>query len=130
MTALLRYSAVGAFGFVVDASVLSVLVLVLDQGLYLSRFVSFTLAATATWLVNRAVVFQPANRTAQEYMGYLLVQIAGAGVNLGIYVILLHYSPALGAWPVVPLAVGAGVALLFNFFLLKRFVFGAVRTRR
>ncbi len=128
MTALLRYSAVGAFGFVVDATVLTVLVLVLDQGLYLSRFVSFTLAATATWLINRVAVFQPADRTAHEYAGYVLVQLAGAGLNLGVYVVLLQYFPALAAWPVIPLAAGAAVALAFNFVLLKRFVFGGVRT--
>ena len=119
----LRYALVGGVGFVVDASVLTILVNGLEQGHYVSRAVSFSLAVTITWWINRQWVFQAGAPTQREYSGYFVVQLVGALINLGIYVLAIELFPALARTPVVPLAIGAAVALLANFLLVRRYVF-------
>jgi putative flippase GtrA len=119
----LRYALVGGIGFIVDASVLTLLISGLDFGLYVSRAVSFAVAVTVTWWINRHWVFQAVASTTREYSGYFTVQLAGAVVNLGIYVLAIELIPAFAEAPVVPLAIGASAALLANFFLVRRYVF-------
>jgi len=124
----LRYALVGGIGFIVDASVLTLLVNGLGYGHYVSRAVSFPLAVTITWWINRQWVFQAAAPMAQEYSGYFVVQLIGAVINLGIYVLTIELIPAFAETPVVPLAIGAAAALLANFLLVRRYVFGRATT--
>jgi putative flippase GtrA/SAM-dependent methyltransferase len=118
-----RFALVGGLGFVVDATVLTLLVNAMGYGHYLSRAVSFTLAVTVTWWINRSWVFRAGTPTGREYSGYFLVQMVGAVTNLGIYVLVIELVPRLAAIPVVPLAIGAIIAMIFNFLLMRRFVF-------
>lgn len=124
----IRFAMVGGMGFVIDASVLTLLVNGLGYGHYVSRAVSFSLAVTATWLVNRRWVFEAGAPSGREYSGYFIVQLIGAAINLGIYVLVIELVPTLAALPVIPLACGALIALVANFLLARRFVFtGTVR---
>ncbi len=58
-----------------------------------------------------------------EYARYVGVQTTGALINLGVYALCVAADPALGAYPVVPLAAGSAVALLYNFAASRHFVF-------
>ncbi len=120
---LVRFALVGGVGFLVDATVLTLLVNGMGYGHYASRAVSFTLAVTVTWLLNRRWVFGAGPPTRREYSGYFVVQLSGAVINLGVYVLLIELVPRLAAIPVLPLAAGAVVALLSNFLLVQRFVY-------
>lgn len=120
---LVRFAFVGGVGFLVDATILTLLVNGMGYGHYASRVVSFTLAVTVTWLLNRRWVFQAGSPTRREYSGYFVVQLSGAVINLGVYVLLIELVPQLAAIPVLPLAAGAAVALLSNFLLAQRFVY-------
>ncbi len=122
----LRFALVGGVGFAIDASVLTLLVNGLGYDHYVSRAVSFALAVTATWLINRRWVFAAGMPTGREYSGYFAVQLLGAFINLGIYVLIIELLPPLAAIPVIPLACGAAVALIANFYLVRRFVFRRV----
>ena len=51
------FFVVGTIGFIVDAGVLAVLVHGYGQGNYSSRMVSFAVAVTVTWLLNRTFSF-------------------------------------------------------------------------
>ncbi len=124
---LSRFALVGALGFVVDASVLTLLVNGLDQGHFVSRAVSFSLAVTATWLANRRWTFEPTEHRGKEYAGYITTQLIGAVINLGIYVLLIQLFPHLAKVPVVPLAGGALVALIFNFATARWLVYSNLR---
>ncbi len=126
-TGLTRFAIVGGLGFLVDASVLTLLVNGLDQNHFSARAVSFTLAVTATWFFNRRWTFEPTRHRSKEYAGYITTQIIGAVINLSIYVLLIRLFPNLAKIPVIPLAAGALVALIFNFLSARRFVFDAVR---
>jgi putative flippase GtrA/SAM-dependent methyltransferase len=124
---LARFAAVGSIGFLIDASILTLLVNGVSFGHYSARAISFPLAVTATWYGNRRWVFEPTVRMSAEYARYFSVQIAGAVLNLGIYVVVIELVPSLAVWPVVPLAVGAAAGLCFNFVMSRAFVFRASR---
>lgn len=116
---------VGAIGFIVDASILTVLMTGFSFDHYSARAISFTTAVTVTWYLNRRWVF---NRRAvpmsgREYSAYVLVQIIGAVINLVIFVVVIELVPDLARIPVIPLAIGAVAGLLFNFTASSFFVF-------
>ena len=104
---------------------LTFLAVVLGINVYLARLVSFSLAVLATWRLNRTFAFsgmRSADRT-REYGRYFFVQSLGALVNLGVFATLVTLFQGLRAWPVLPLAAGAAIALLFNFLVSRAFVF-------
>ena len=119
----------GSIGFCVDAGILTFLVNLLGYGHYAGRAASFTVAVTVTWLMNRNWVFLRNSRLGprKEYVRYLAVQIIGALINLTIYILAIESFPQLAAIPVIPLTIGATVALLFNFTASSRFIFEGPR---
>ncbi len=74
-------------GFIIDAGVVTVLVRWFAWGAWQGRFVSFPLAVTATWWLNRRYAFRGTGRADRrvEYAAYWAIQLAGAVVNFGIY---------------------------------------------
>lgn len=116
-------------GFVVDAGVLTALVRELAWNPWHGRFVSFPLAVTSTWLLNRRFAFRGAARGDQrvEYAAYWAIQLAGAAVNFGIFGLCLYFAPALAAWPFVPVAAGGLAAMLFNFTVARSTVYRVAR---
>ncbi|NBC48970.1 MAG: GtrA family protein [Gammaproteobacteria bacterium] len=120
-----RFAVVGALGFGVDALVLTGLVRAGGYGLYEARLLSFAVAVTVTWVLNRRFTFrQRASRDrSSEYGRYFIVQGTGALINLGVYAAVLMAWPVLAAWPVLPLAVGSGAAMVFNFVGSRYFAY-------
>ncbi len=122
---LFSFTLVGGIGFLADASVLTLLVNGLNWGPYRARLCSFAVAVTLTWYLNRHWTFasQTRNNKKIEYARYLTVQSLGALLNLGIYSICLETFPVMVAYPVLALAIGSGIALFFNFYASRYFVF-------
>ncbi|HEY0847586.1 MAG TPA: GtrA family protein [Noviherbaspirillum sp.] len=124
---LLAFGLVGAIGFAVDGGILTLLSQRFGVNIYLSRLFSFTTATLTTWILNRTLVFKvqqlDAEKKRREYGRYLLVQIGGALLNLGIFSAMINAAPALESLPVVPLAVGAVFGMLFNYSGSRYWVF-------
>jgi len=120
-----RFTGIGGIGFVIDASILTLLVNAGGMGAIKARAVSFSFAATATWYLNRKWTFRVADgaRKGSEYARYLAVQTVGAGINLAVYLFVLYMYPKLASIPVIPLAIGAAFALVFNFVASRYWVF-------
>ena len=80
---------------------------------------------TATWLLNRSYVFadRRTHNRRSEYTRYLTVQGIGMAINFLIYSLCIISSPLMDQWPVLALAVGSAVALIFNFAGARIFVF-------
>lgn len=97
----------------------------LGFGHYGARAISFSTAVTVTWYVNRRWVFErmTVRMSGREYASYLLVQIIGAAINLSVFIAAIEFVPSLAKLPVIPLALGAAVALVFNFSASSKFVF-------
>lgn len=124
-TRLVSFALVGAIGFVVDASVLIVMINGFGWGPYAARFVSFGTAVTMTWYLNRRWTFssQAGHKKRSEYVRYVAFQSMGALLNLAIYSLCLETIALVAAYPVLGVAAGSAVALFFNFYASKRFVY-------
>jgi putative flippase GtrA len=122
---LLRFACVGTVGFLIDASVLTLLSTQWGINLYASRVVSFAAASLATWLLNRRFTFSAVQGQSKkaEYVRYMTVQSVGSLANLGVFVIFVSAFSWLARVPMIPLAVGSAVGLLVNFVGSKKWVF-------
>lgn len=127
-----NFAAVGAIGFVIDAGLLSALTHLAGWSPWAARVPSFAAAVLATWLLNRRLTFTGLGlqRRSLEALGYGAIQACGAGVNLLVFGVCLAAFPRLAALPVIPFAVGAGVAMVFNYVALKRLLYARERVAR
>ena len=95
------------------------------SGDYTARIVSFAVAVTVTWYLNRQFAFSTRKTIDRrsEYSRYLTVQGIGMAINFIVYSLCIASSETMDRWPVLALAVGSGVALIFNFVGSRKFVF-------
>ena len=120
-----RFALIGGAGFVVDGGILTLLNSLAGMGLAASRFWSFGAAVTLTWLLNRRYTFAERRSTARvaEWTRYALVNAVGALLNLGIFLVLVYRSAFFARFPLIPLAIAASVALVFNFTASRQVAF-------
>ncbi len=124
----IRFGIVGAGGYVVDASVLFLMLHGFGRDPYSGRLISYLAAATFTWAGNRYLTF--ADQRAHEIRGivrewatFLAANAIGGLVNLGLYATLVRYAPPPANNPFVAQFFGVLAGLVFNFTLSKRLVF-------
>lgn len=122
---ILRFALVGAVGFAVDGSILVTLFQLLDWEILSSRLISFSAAATVTWLLNRLFTFshRKSSRRLFEWSRYVAVNTLGAVINLGIFLWLMQYLPETGIYPLFGLGVAASISLLANYLGSKYIAF-------
>jgi putative flippase GtrA len=123
----LRFCAVGAVGFVVDAGLLQLLVVLTGLDPYSSRIVSFLVAASVTWQLNRRYTFTVAEdaRLHREWLRYVSINAVGGGVNYLVYAWCVHNVDLVRDYLVIGVAAGSAVGLLVNFTASKHLVFAA-----
>ena len=121
---MLRFGIVGASGVIVDSAVL-LAILAMGGSLYSGRIISYLVAASTNWALNRVWTFQGRNAGAAhvQWMRFILVNLIGFAVNYGTYVALLKCVPLVTAFPVLGVAAGALTGMLGNFLLSRRFVY-------
>jgi putative flippase GtrA len=123
---ILRFGIVGGLGFLVDAGLLEVMLL-LGLGYYGGRAVSFLAAATATWILNRSFTFRRETRSgmpaAGEWLTYLVLMVVGGVVNYGIYALAVELSEPVRRYPVLGVALGSIAGMAINFWTAKTMVF-------
>lgn len=121
--AFVRFALVGMVGFVADSGMLS-LGLVLGLGHYVGRLISFLLAVTLTWTLNRRFTFGVGLRPSWgEWLRYVFSNSAGGLTNLAVYTLLVTTSHVVYARPVLGVALGSIAGLLINFRLSQKLVF-------
>lgn len=121
----LRFLIVGSCGFIVDAGILSLCVHLFDSSPYWSRIPSFAVAVTLTWYLNYKWAFGDRSDTRKlvSFSRYLLVQGAGISINLAVYIVSLYVSEIFFEHPEFAVALASVIALFFNYFGLKKWVF-------
>ena len=125
----LRFGIVGAAGFVVDETVLKLMLFALNP--YAARAVSIFCAMTFTWWGNRTLTFAEhaakgsGSAILREWFKFILANALGAIVNYSTYTLLVALAPAPLNNPMLATAIGVAIGLVFNFTLSKRFVFKA-----
>ncbi|MEQ1579198.1 MAG: GtrA family protein [Steroidobacteraceae bacterium] len=116
----------GAVGFLVDATVLHVLVRYVGAGLYIGRAGSFLSASYVTWLINRHFTFRAADSGQSmlaEWWRYLSSSLVGGCVNYGVYALLASRFGIVREHLYIGVACGSLAGMLLNFCLYSAFVF-------
>ncbi len=124
-TRLSRFTLVGFVGFFTDGGILLLLHDVYGINPYASRCVSFPVAMTVTWLMNRLLTFadRKDSQAASELGRYAAVQVVGALVNVLVFFALVRYFSFMSDIVLLPFAIASGIALVFNFLGSHFFVF-------
>ena len=114
---LWRFSAVGAAGFVVDGGLLTLLTRGFGWSVTGARLLSFSVAVTVTWLLNRRLTFRhrASTRRLAEWRRYIAVNGVGGAINLGVFTALIWTVPWLHSNPLAAFAIASAAALAFNF---------------
>jgi len=120
----LNYSAVGGVGFLVDASTVHLLVYLAMMDPYISRVLSYLLAATVTWYLNRKYTFfSTSKNNKREWLYYLAGNSLGGGINYLCYAIIVYYYKDLSYVLLVAVSTGSTIGLAVNYAINKYFVF-------
>ncbi|MDA8253411.1 MAG: GtrA family protein [Rhodospirillales bacterium] len=119
----LRFGTVGTFGFVVDTAVVYATRGVL--GLYGAGLLSFLVAASANWALNRVWTFRGMSSGAlhRQWAMFLAANSIGFVLNRGAYFTLVTISALCTANPVIAVAAGSLTGMFANFTLSRRLVF-------
>lgn len=120
-----RFAIIGGIGFIVDGGILTLLNSFYGFNILQSRVCSFAVAVTVTWFLNRQRTFadRKDKRVAREWGRYAVVNSAGALLNMGIFLGLVHHFSIFRDFPLLPLGIASSIALFFNFFTSKHFAF-------
>ncbi len=121
---LVGFGFVGAAGFVVDLSALTLALLYVDE--ISARVFSFLCAVTATYSMNRYFVFAEEARELGWVRGFVKFFVSnslGGAANFVTYLALLRFQPIVEWTPQLALVAGTLVGLAFNFTLTVLFVF-------
>ena len=126
--AFLRFAAVGTAGFVVNAVFFYIAFYFLALGKDASWVFAFVPSVTFTWWGNRMLTFpEHAGRTLRaivvEWAKFVATNAFGAVVNFLTYRALISFAPRPFSHPLLALAAGVLMGLIFNFTLSKRIVF-------
>jgi len=119
-----KFVMVGSIAYATDVSVLY-LSFNFGFGLYSGRVVSFLLAVTVQWALNRRFTFayQGTMRPHHQWARSVVFMAAGASVNYGIYALLVSTSDFVAAYPFLGVTAGSIGGLAINFPLSRKFVF-------
>jgi len=126
---MLRFAVSGVLGFGVDALVLSAAMAIGTQFAG-ARAVSFLAAATFTWAFNRRHTFRregPTPPTWSEWGKYMAAMAAGGAINYAVSLWSYEGFDLFREIPVLALALGSGVGMLFNFISARFLVFRRVK---
>jgi putative flippase GtrA len=119
----LRFGTVGFIGFLFDNA--TVYGLRGWVGLYAAGALSYLVAATVTWGLNRLWTFRgvgtgPAHR---QWALFLATNAVGFALNRGTYFLLIWQSPLCRQNPVLAILAGTAMGMFLNFHFSRKIVF-------
>lgn len=119
----LRFAVIGAAAFLVDAAALYLVRGTL--GLYAGRVLSFFVAVSFTWALNRRFTFAGAAAAPwlRQWLQFVGANGIGAVVNFAVYAMLVTVVPCIATHPVIAVGAGSLSGLGFNFTASKHWVF-------
>lgn len=122
MNRFLKFAAVGACGFVIDAGLTVLLAALVAPEI--SRIPAFISASVLTYVLNRSWTYA-ANHTKfwDGYKRYLPASVLGALLNYAIFVVFINFVGRDSFHILAGVAIGAVIALAFNFYVSSAYVF-------
>lgn len=126
---LTQFLAVGGLGVLVDIAVYYALQLLLGVEHLTARAISFFVAATHNWFLNRryTFVYGRADAAAGQWVSYLLVVLLGFVVNVGAYALLTTQTRTFARHPLLALLTGIVLGTASNFLAARWYVFRGKR---
>ena len=124
-----RFALVGTGAFLLDSSVLALLVHAAGWDALLARLVSISVAMVCAWLVHRNWTFStgrlrsPLRQTAL----YGATQFIGLSINYAIFTALVLAGSVWRAYPVLAVAAGSVAAMGVTYLLSKMVAFAPPR---
>ena len=127
-----KFGMVGVVGLAVDVSVLTLAMGWGGLGPYSGRAVSFLVAATTTWALNRSFTFrgQHDGSLLRQWAAFIAANSVGGAINYLTYAALVAGTAAVAAHPVLGVAAGSVAGMFFNFAASKKLVFRRAPQRR
>lgn len=125
------FCGVGAAGFGVDVATLALTHNVL--GVYGARLLSFLVAATATWLLNRYLTFRHSPAAVdllREYVRYMGLMAGGGAVNYLVYSCLAWRFEQGTSWLFLYVAIGSIAGLAVNYLGASRWLYRPMKSPR
>lgn len=122
-----RFGVVGTLGFLLDYAVLSAAV-ALGTGPYWGRVISYVVAATGVYALNRAWTFrdrQGSGGIGRQWGLYLALNLVGFAVNYGTYAAITAWTEIGARHLVLGVAAGSIAGMFVNFALNRQVVFRA-----
>jgi putative flippase GtrA len=120
-----KFSCIGIAGFLVDAGVFQALVSFAGVSPYIAKILSFPVAATVSWWLNRTYTYASSGRVGagSQWAQSLAVNVVGGLANYAVFAAVYAAVPLATAYPVMAVAAGAVAGLVFNFTLSDKLVF-------
>jgi putative flippase GtrA len=122
---IFSFGVIGVVGYLVDTGVLLLVIKFLRLGPYAGRGVSFLVAATVTFALNRRFTFRAARaeRIGYQWMRFVSANTIGAAANIGVYSWLVSAVPFARANLPFAVAVGSLAGKGVNLTLSRWLVF-------
>ncbi len=127
----LRFGVVGTIGFLIDYATLMAAV-ALGAGPYGGRVLSYIVAASAVFALNRAWTFRDRRGGAAlrtQWGLYLLLNLVGFAANYGTYAAITAWTELGARHLVLGVAAGSLAGMFINFTLSRQLVFRAAASR-
>ncbi|MFH1457273.1 MAG: GtrA family protein [Patescibacteria group bacterium] len=116
-----KFCVVGTIGAIIDIGGLYILVEFVHIYYLLAAVISFIVAVTNSYFLNKYWTFQnKSNNHAKQFIGFLLVSIAGLIINLAVMYALVE---RMAIWYLLSKAIASIVVLFWNFFMNKYVTF-------
>jgi dolichol-phosphate mannosyltransferase len=125
LSQLTQFLLVGGLGVLVDVAVYYALQLLLGVEHLTARAISFFVAATHNWFLNRRYTFIYGRTDAAvgQWASYLLVVLVGFVVNVGAYAVLTTQTRTFARHPLLALLTGIVLGTASNFLASRWYVF-------
>jgi len=115
-----RFGAVGAVGFVVDASAFTLLQSAWHAP-HLARLGAFLVAVAMTFILNRRYTFKA--RTKSRPLVYLIGQTVSLIVNMSVFSLIIWHPVWLPWQYYAGLMLGSIAAMFINYEMSRRYAF-------
>ena len=119
------FSMVGASGFAIDVLCYYGLQWLMNMGHIPARALSFWVAASWNWYLNRVVTFSEAFKShkLRQWLSFVFVSLVGFCINWGIYALLTLTVDFFATYKFAALVLGVLAGLGTNFMFSRLFIF-------
>lgn len=130
----IKFCIVGLSGTIIDLGFYNLFALSIGLNIYFARTISFILAATNNYHLNRVWTFQSKEKKiTREFSQFFFVSVIGLLLNLVVMKIVLNFTSNLGNEILeknIPVLVAIIIVLFWNFFANKYWTFKGADRRR